>query len=275
MNFARRVFCAVSLTFGLILPVGAVPPFPVPLPEALEKADFAGVVRVTDVPPAPKGGFRATAPPVVEVSPVAVLKGEPRENLRIVWQTHYPSCYIRDPATIEVFPPTVGAEYMVFLTRGRDGLFARLGYEWHFHRMPTAPTARVQSSDAWRCLIEVFPAVAGSGEVVQYRLTRTRLAAEAWEGTESNLVAADMVVVDFTRKKCLMPVKSESRAGWPTVIVRGETVVDVIDLTAAFGITGPGEYWVFGGGAAEGNAPLRFEVTDRFRLRAGKPNRPR
>ena len=44
-------------------------------------------------------------------------------------------------------------------------------------------------------------------------------------------------------------------------------MVDVIDLTDAFGLTKPGEYWVFRGGAFEGNAPLRFEITDNFRKR--------
>ena len=29
----------------------------------------------------------------------------------------------------------------------------------------------------------------------------------------------------------------------------------------------PGEYWVFRGGAFEGNSPLRFEITDQLRTR--------
>jgi hypothetical protein len=44
-------------------------------------------------------------------------------------------------------------------------------------------------------------------------------------------------------------------------------VVNAFDLVAAFGITEPGEYWVFRGAAFEGNAPLRFEVSDSVRNR--------
>jgi hypothetical protein len=266
MGFTVRTLVAAALavvasSFGL-----ASPPPAVPLPKALEQTDFVGIVSVTEVPPARAEGYRASDPPVVVVRPVAALKGGPAA-LRVVWQTFDPVCLPRDPKTVEVVPPAVGDEFMVFLTRGKDGTYNRLGYEWHFHRMPAAPTVRTQPGDAWRGLMEVTPPVAGPGEAVRYRFTRTRLAAEPWVGEDSNLTAEDLVVVDFTRKQVLAPKKPGVRSRGPTTVSKGQTVVDVIDLTDAFAIAKPGEYWVFKGGAFEGNAPLRFEVTDQLRVR--------
>jgi hypothetical protein len=42
-------------------------------------------------------------------------------------------------------------------------------------------------------------------------------------------------------------------------------VEEVIDLTEAFGITKPGEYWLIEGSAYETAAPLRFHITDKPR----------
>lgn len=227
-----------------------------------------GIVRVVEVPAARIGGFRASAPPLVVVQPIATLKGEVKENLRIVWQTHYGP---RDPATLEVVAPEVGDEYMVYLTKTKDGTFGGLGYDRHFHKMPSVPTVRLQPSEpnsgAWRGLIEVSPSVAGPGEAVRYRFTRTRLADDAWKGTDFNITAEDIDVIDLARKQVLVPKKRGVRIGAPAEIEKGQTVVDVIDLTDAFGLTKPGEYWVFRGGAFEGNAPLRFEISDNFRKR--------
>ena len=68
------------------------------------------------------------------------------------------------------------------------------------------------------------------------------------------------------------PVTDVSKATAGGLTIHGESIVvqtnqriDVVDLTEAFGITKPGEYWVFRGGALEGNAPLRFEMTDKLR----------
>ena len=97
-----------------------------------------------------------------------MLKGAALADLRIVWQTYsFGGCDLRDPETVEVIPPVVGGEYMVYLTKGKDGTFARLGYQWYFHMMPAAPNVRMQPWDnSWRGLIEVSPAVAGPGEAV-------------------------------------------------------------------------------------------------------------
>ena len=265
---SRARFLLVGLVGALVASdAAAIPPPSVPLAKAVEQADYVGVVEIAESPTDKK--FRASAPPIVTAKPVAVLKGDPKANVRIVWQTFCIVCVIRDPETVEVVPPAVGEQYMVFLVKDKDGTLGRLGYQWHFHKMPAAPTVRLQPSydNSWRGVIEVSPAVAGPGEVVNYRFTRTRLAPDAWTGNESNLIAADIDVIDFTRKQVLDRKKPGERKSAPAVIEKGQTVVDVIDLTEAFGITKSGEYWVFHGRAFEGNAPLRFEVTDKFRKR--------
>lgn len=250
----------------------AVPPFEVPLAKAVEEADFVGIVEVMSVPAPPKGGFRASAPPTVVARTVTVLKGTESVGMSIVWQTYCPSCYLRDRAKVEIVPPKAGDEYMVYLRKGNDGTFARFGYFHHFHPMPAAPTVRVQPSDygSWRGLIEVSPPVAAPGEAVRYRFTRTRLAAEAWTGDESNLTAEDIDAIDVARKRVLDRKKPGVRKTSPVVIKQGETVADVIDLTAAFGIAEPGEYWVFRRGADEDAGPLRFTVSDKLRVRTDK-----
>ena len=270
-------FACLGLVGTLLVLLGsgrslAIPPMDLPLAKAVEQADFVGVVKIADVPAAPKAGFRASAPPMVGAKPLSVLKGAALADLRIVWQTYSSGgCDLRDPETVEVVPPVVGGEYMVYLTKGKDGTFARLGYQWYFHMMPAAPNVRVQPWDkSWRGLIEVSPAVAGPGEAVRYRFTRTRLAAEPWIGEESNVTAEDIDVIDFTRKRVLQSKKPGARKSTPAIIAKGDTVVDAIDLTDAFGITQPGEYWVFRGGAFESQAPLRFEVTDKLRVRTDK-----
>ena len=250
----------------------ADPPFEVPFATAVKQADFVGVVKIAGVPQAPKAGFRASAPPTVTAIPVSAFKGDAKAELRIVWQTYFMCCLIRDRDTIEITLPAVGEEYMVFLTQHEGGTFARLGYQWHFHKMPAVPAARVQPSwdTAWRGQMEVTPAVAGMGEAVRYRFTRTRLAEAAWTGEESAMTAGALQVVDVNRKEILAWKKPQVRKGLPTVVEKGETIVDAIDLTEAFGISKPGVYWVFGGGAADGNAPLRFEDSDKLRVRTGK-----
>jgi hypothetical protein len=254
---------AVALT---VRPGLGRPPASVPLAKAVDQAHFVGIVRVTEVSPTPKDGFRASAPPVVTAKLLAVLKGDPKADLRVVWQTYAPSCTIREPETVEVVPPAVGGEYMVFLTKREDGAFARLGYHRHFHKMPAAPNVRVQpANDNWRGHIEVTPAIAEKGEAVRYRFSATRLSAEPWTGNNSNMTAEDVDVVDFTRKRVLEVKKHGVRRTAPAVYEKGDTYRHEIDLTEAFGITEPGEYWVFRGGAFEGNAPLRFEITDRLK----------
>lgn len=278
MRATRRFRKTVRFALvGLVVALGvarssAAPPPEVLLAKAVETADFAGVVKITDVPAAPKAGFLASAPPTVVAKPLSVLKGDAKADLRVVWQTFCGVCLPSDPATVEVILPAVGDEYMVYLTKSKDGTFARLGYQWHFHKMPAAPNVRVQPShdNAWRGLIEVSPSVAGLGEAVKYRFTRTRLGREPWTGNESNITAEDIDVIDLTRKQVLDRKKPGVRKTAPAVIEKGETVVDVIDLTEAFGITKPGEYWVFRGGAFEGNAPLRFDITDKLRTRTDK-----
>jgi hypothetical protein len=245
----------------------ATPPPYVPLTKAVEQADYVGVIEIAESPTGKK--FRASAPPVVAAKPVAVLKGEAKGNVRFAWQTHFPCCLPQDPNTVEVIPPGVGEQYMVFLVKGKDGGLTPMGYQWNLHKMPAAPTVRLQPShdNAWRGLIEVSPAVAGRGEAVRYRFTRTRLAEQPWTGNDSNLIAEDIDVIDLTRKQVLDLKNPGVRKTAPAVVNKGETVVDEINLTEAFGITKPGEYWVFRGGAFEGNAPLRFEVTDKLRKR--------
>ncbi len=243
------------------------PPAEVPLAKAVERADYVGVVEIADAPVGKK--FKANAPPVVTAKPVAVLKGDAKDSVKFAWQTFCAVCKPLDPATVEVLPPAVGERYMVFLVKDKDGALVRMDYQWHFHKIPAAPTVRVQPShdNAWRGVIEVTPPVAGPGEAVKYRFTRTRLAEKAWEGNDSNVIAEDIDVIDFTRKQVMERKKPGERKTADTVVAKGETVVDVIDLTEAFGITRPGEYWVFRGGAFEGNAPLRFEVSDKVRKR--------
>ncbi len=251
-------------------PTRAVPPFPTPLPKAVEQADFVGIVRVAEVPTRPRAGFRADAPPLVAAKPVSVLKGDPGGRLRILWQTHCHSCYVRDPKTVEVIPPAVGDEYLVFLAKAPDGAFVRFGYEWHFHKMPPAPNVRTPpTADAWRAHAEVSPGVAGLGEAVKYRFTATRMTAEPWAGDQPNMTAEDVDVVDLARKQVLTVKKAGVRKRVPLVVEKGETYAHEIDLTEAFGITRPGEYWVFRGGASEDDGPLRFEVTDKLRKVGG------
>jgi len=244
-------------------------PLRLPLAKAVEQADFAGIVRITEVPAAKKEGFRASDPPTIGARLVSVLKGDPKPEIRITWQTYFVK--LQDPKTVEVVLPIVGDEYMVFLKRNKDGTWTGLDCWWNYQLMPPVPNVRIQppeiNDNAWRGLIEVSPPVAGPREAVRYRFTRTRLAQEAWTGTESNITAEDIDVVDLTRKQVLVPKKRGVRVSAPAVIEKGQTVVDVIDLTDAFGITKPGEYWVFRGGAFEGNAPLRFEISDNFRRR--------
>jgi len=82
------------------------------------------------------------------------------------------------------------------------------------------------------------------------------------------MIAEDIDVIDVARKRVLERKRpGERKPPTPTIVRKGETVVDVIDLTEAFDITQPGEYWVFRGGAFEGHAPLRFEVSDKIRRR--------
>ncbi|MBA4062667.1 MAG: hypothetical protein C0501_02965 [Isosphaera sp.] len=246
-------------------PSGGRPGYAGTLAQAVDKSDVVGIVRVAEVPPAPKGGFRASTPPTVVARPVSMLKGDAKADLRVVWQTLGVSCDLfRDLTTIEVDAPAVGDEYLVFLVKGKDGNLHRLNYAWHFLPVPASLSVRSSSED-WRGLIEVFPGVAAPGEAVRYRRTATRLATASWTGEHWNMIAADFDVIDFTRKQVLEVKKPGVRTRAPAVFARGDTYLHEVDLADGFGITRPGEYWVFRG--SEG--PYRVEVTDKIRKAGG------
>lgn len=269
-TFGFVLIALASAALGAVdsTPGEAMPFFGLKFADVVKNADFVGIVTITEVPQAPRTGFRASTPPVVTATPVAVFKGEAKGDIHFVWQTHYASCKPRDPDTVEIVPPVVGEEYMVYLVKRENDRLRPLSEGWDFCKMPAAPTVRLRSShnNAWRSITEVSPAVAGPGEAVRYRQTYTRLAAEAWTGEESNLTAGDIGVVDFTRKQVLDLKKSHVRKSAPLVLEKGQSFVDVIDLTEAFGITKPGEYWVFCSLTDE-HAPLRFEISDKLRIR--------
>jgi hypothetical protein len=265
MRLILKVVILVTLANVFAKPSPATPPMAVPFHKAYEQADFVGIVQVTEVPQNDKGVFRASEPPIIGVKPISILKGNEQSNLRIIWQTHDSVCIPINPKDVTIVPPNVGDEYMVFLVSKEPNLYSRLGYQWFFHKMPSVPNAASTLTDKWHVVTEISPYLSASADTVQYRLYRTRLAEEPWQGLDSNIIAADLVVVDFTRKKILQPGKIDVREQKQRSVSTGTSVVDIIDLTDSFNIRTPGVYCVF-----YNNAYLRFVVSDQIVLRTHK-----